>query len=252
MEREKLVSYLDELLKVSEFSDYGPNGLQIEGCQDIQKIAFAVSATVDSIKEACEWGADALIVHHGLFWKFHGPKTITGVFAKRVKPLIQNDISLLGYHLPLDAHMEFGNAVSIANQINLTGLKPFGDFKGSPTGVKGKLKTPLKPTALAKALKGVLGHEIIHSCPNEEDIKTLGIITGGANNDWETALNEELDAFLTGEISEYNWHDAKEAGIHFFAGGHHATERFGVLALKEHLEKKFSLECKFFDSQNPA
>lgn len=247
-----LAKFLNKHLNIYEYQDYGPNGLQIEGKSEISKIAFAVSAQRDSIEKAVAMGADAMVVHHGLFWKFHGVRTVTGSFAKRVKPLIQNDINLFGYHLPLDAHIEDGNAAGIAKALGLKDLRPYGDHKGMPTGVQGKFETPLAPSELKSLLKKVLNHEIIHSEPNDEKISSMGIITGGANSDWRYCVKEGLDAYLTGEMSEHDWHESREEEIHFFAGGHNATERFGVLSLKDLIENKFGVECAFIDSDNPA
>jgi len=251
----ELTKYLNKTLNIYDFNDYGPNGLQIQGCTEVGKIAFAVSATKYSIEKAVELGANALIVHHGLFWKFHGPKTLTGSFYSRVAPLIKNDINLLGYHLPLDAHLEVGNAAAIAKKLELTDIAPFGDHKGMPTGIKGKFKTPLKPLELKEKLKDLLDHDVIHSSPSDEKIKSIGIITGGANSDWRYCINNNLDAYLTGEISEHDWHEASEDGIHFFAGGHNATEQFGVQSLIENLSVKFkekNLELVYIASENPA
>ena len=153
VKRNEILSFLNSELNIREYQDYGPNGLQIEGKEEVSKIAYAVSATRDSVEKAVALGADMLIVHHGLFWKFHGVRTITDAFAKRVKPLIQNDINLLGYHLPLDGNLEFGNAAAVANRIQLKGLEPFGDYKGMPTGVKGNFETPLTVNELQSRLK---------------------------------------------------------------------------------------------------
>lgn len=251
----ELEAYLNNLLNIKQFEDYCPNGLQIEGKSKIEKIAFAVSATKDSIEKAAAFGADALIVHHGLFWKFHGPKTITGPFAKRVIPLIKNEINLFGYHLPLDAHPTLGNAAAIAKKLDLTKLQPFGDYKRSPTGISGEFKENISPHELHQKLTAILGHQILHSDPGSKEIKSIGIITGGANSDWQLCLKDGLDAYLTGEMSEHDWNEASEAGIHFFAGGHHATERLGIGLLKDHLEKTFALPAEnlvFIDSLNPA
>ncbi len=256
MNREEIVSYVNKLLNIKEFSDYGPNGLQIEGIKDVNKIAFAVSATKYSIEKAVEFGADMLIVHHGLFWKFHGVRTITDSFANRVKPLIQNDINLLGYHLPLDAHIEYGNAAALATRLEMSIEDSFGDYKGSPTGVQGKLKTPLTPTELGAKLEKVLEHKVIISTYDEEaKISSIGIITGGANGDWTRAKRAGLDAYITGEISEHDWHEAKESDMHFFAGGHNATEQFGIQDLMKHLYDKFekkNVEFFYIPSNNPA
>ena len=241
-------------MQISQFSDYGPNGLQIEGKSAIKTIAFAVSATKDSIEKAIEKKADALIVHHGLFWKYKGACPIIGQTAKRIIPLIKNDINLFAYHLPLDAHPKYGNAATLAEKIGMTKLESFGEYKKMPLGIKGKLSNPIPAKDLQVHLEKVLNHSIIIASENPERVvNSLGIITGGANNDWTQAVKDNLDAYLTGEISEYNWHDSKEAGIHMFAGGHHATEIFGVQALKEHLKQKYpDLDYHFIDSENPA
>lgn len=254
IQRDDLTDYLNELLNINAFSDYGPNGLQIEGKKRISKIAFAVSATKDSVEKAVEAGADAMIVHHGLFWKFHGPRPLTGAFAKRVKPLVQQDINLYGYHLPLDAHIELGNAAALAKRAGLTGLAPFGDRKGAPLGVWGKFEKTLEPLMLKEKLEKILDHQVIHSCPNKNPIKTVGIITGGANSEWIEAQALSLDAYVTGEISEHDWHEAKEGNVHFFAGGHHATEQFGVQELMRSIQNRFGqeIECFYIDSPNPA
>lgn len=255
IERETLLNDLNTKLNIKDFDDYGPNGLQVEGHKSISKIAFAVSATQYTVSKAVELGADALIVHHGLFWKFHGAKTLTGSFYKRVEPLIKNNINLIGYHLPLDAHIELGNAAAISTQINLQNLQPFGNHKGMPTGVWGEFESARDPSKLKNELKEVLVHDIIHSSPGENLIKTMGIITGGANGDWREAKKLGLDSYLTGEISEHDWHEAQEDGIHFFAGGHNATEQFGVQKLMKYIYDKYpeaKLELFFIPVNNPA
>lgn len=253
VKRDELVEFLNKTLNIELFSDYGPNGLQIEGKEEVKKIAFAVSATRDSVEKAVEQNSDALIVHHGLFWSFHGPRTITDTFARRVKPLIKNDINLVGYHLPLDAHIEYGNAAAIAKKLGMKEFRPFGDRKGSPLGVKALFSEPLSPTELKKRLEEILNHSVIHSSPGEQKITSMGIITGGANSDWISAQKDGLDAYLTGEISEHDWHEAKEGNVHFFAGGHNATEQFGVQLLMELLKEKHpKLECFYIPSENPA
>lgn len=252
----ELTLFLNEYLNCQEYQDYGPNGLQIEGKSDIKKIAFCVSATQESAQKAVEIQADALIVHHGLFWKFHGPKTLTGAFGKRVLPLAKNEINLYGYHLPLDAHLEVGNAATVAQLIDLRELEPFGDHKGMPTGVKGKFSGPLKGSEVQNKLQKALGHPVIHAANDpESEISTMGIITGGASGDWTHSAAQGLDAYLTGEIKEHDYHDSKEAGLHMFAGGHHATEQFGVQHLKEKIAERFAdkeLELVYIPIHNPA
>ncbi len=254
--RNELDNYLNQFFKVNEYEDYCPNGLQIEGKQEIKSIAFAVSATRESINEAVLNKVDALIVHHGLFWKFHGPKTLTGSFYKRVAPLIKENINLFAYHLPLDGHLEIGNAIGLAKKIELLNTSNFGEYKKSNIGIKGELKSAVSAKDFEKNLSHVLNRNVIYSIPTDfpdKMIKTVGIITGGANSSWVEAKKEKLDAYITGEMSEHDFHDSSESNIYMFAGGHHATERFGVLALEEHLKSKYKgLKTYFFDSSNPA
>lgn len=251
--RQELSSYLNELFRIKEYDDYGPNGLQIEGQELISKIAFAVSATADTVQKAVTEKADALIVHHGLFWKFHGPRAITGTFAKRVSPLIRNEINLYGLHLPLDGHPVLGNAASLAKLLGLQDLEDFGLRNGVPTGIKGNFLTPIKASDLALKLEKTLDHKVMHSSPDDnQEIFSMGIITGGANSEWKLAAKEGLDSYLTGEMSEHDWNEAKEGGMHMYAGGHHATEKFGIQSLKDHLRDRFEIETVFFDSENPA
>ena len=253
LSRDSLTDFCNSLLKPEIFDDYCPNGLQIEGKSKIAKIAFSVSATADSIEKAVQEKADALIVHHGLFWKFHGARTITGAFAKRLKPLIENNINLFAYHLPLDGHIDIGNAASLAKLLQMKNLMPFGEGKmrGSFMGVKGELNTNAQ--LLAQMLETTLQHKVLLSTPSlSKTIKTIGIITGGANSQWQLALNDGLDAYITGEMSEHDWHEARESDIVMLAGGHHATEQFGIRALMAKIEAQFKVPCLYIDSENPA
>ena len=250
----ELENYLGKLLSPELFDDYAPNGLQIEGQSAISKIAFAVSATQESIRASVEWGAEALVVHHGLFWKYMGARTITGPWGKRVNLCIKNNLNLFAYHLPLDGHQEFGNAAALANIIGLEEISAFAMYKKQPMGVKGRLLKPANAKELKVQLEKILQHPVVVATSDENQIiRTVGIITGGANNDWIKAQEDNLDAFITGEISEYNWHDAIEAGVHFFAGGHHATEKFGTLSLMNKIKLDYpGVDTRFFDSENQA
>lgn len=255
MKRIELENFLKELLKPELFDDYCPNGLQIEGNEELKKIIFSVSATKESCEYAAQEKAQALIVHHGVFWKFHGTRTLTGPFAKRLFPLIKNDINLLGYHLPLDGHPEIGNAAALAKLIDLTNLSSFGAYKGVTTGIMGEFKNPVNGNDLKKLLEEKLNHAILYSEPNESKslISKIGIITGGANSQWSEAYKRGLDAYITGEMSEHDYHESRESGIHMYAGGHHATEKLGIISLMEVIKKEFpKLDCIFLDSNNPA
>ncbi len=251
--RQQLEDFYRTLLSPDSYSDYGPNGLQIEGNTQLKTVAFAVSATRHSIAEAIDKNADTLVVHHGLFWKFHGARPLTGPFAKRIVPLINHNINLLAYHLPLDGHAEIGNAATLGNLIGCVEQQAFGDYRGSPTGIKGRLSSPCSASSLQLQLEQILNHKVIIASANENRIiNTVGIITGGANSEWHLAQKEGLDAYITGEISEHDWHESQEAGIHMFAGGHNATEQFGIQALMEKTRQQFGLECFFISSKNPA
>lgn len=248
-----LLKYLNNLLTPEKFDDYCPNGLQIEGVREISKIAFAVSATLESIEKALEFSANALIVHHGLFWKFHGARPIVGPSGFRIKKIIKNDLNLFAYHLPLDGHLEIGNAASLAKLADITNLTPFGANKLGHMGVKGQFREATLVADFKKVLQEKLGHSVICSADDSLKIKTIGIITGGADNDWPLAKAMGLDAYLTGEMSEHHWHDSRESQVAMFAGGHHATEKFGIQNLMKKISQDFpKIETHFFDSPNPA
>ncbi len=251
--RNELTAFFDALLEPARYPDYGPNGLQVEGCDTLHRIAFAVSATARSVQQAVAQDAQALVVHHGLFWRFHGPRTLTGPFARRVFPLVRRQINLYGYHLPLDGHAEIGNAASLARRIGLESLAPFGEHQGVTTGIQGTFPAPLTAQALQRRLRQVLDHPVMLASPNPEaPIRSAGIITGGANGEWPQAKAAGLDAYITGEMSEHDWHESQEAGIHMFAGGHHATEQFGVQALMAKVAATFDVECVYLPCDNPA
>ena len=252
VKRNELQEYLDDLLEIAKYKDYGPNGLQVEGNSSIKCLAFAVSATEDSILQAISRKAEGLIVHHGLFWNFHGTRPLTGAFGKRILPLVRSHINLFAYHLPLDAHLDVGNARLIADHLGLKEISSFGDYEGMPTGVKG-ICPSLAVLDLKDRLEKILSHPVILSSFDQKaSVSSIGIITGGAGDDWPLAVDADLDAYITGEIKEHHWHEAQEAGIHLLAGGHHATERFGVQELMRRIEDDFDVECFFIDSPNPV
>lgn len=253
IQRDDLTAFFTTLLEPGRYPDYGPNGLQIEGCEVIDKIAFAVSATAASTRDAVSLDAQALVVHHGLFWRFHGPRPLTGPFARRVFPLVRQQINLYGYHLPLDGHLEVGNAAALARRIGVVELAPFGEYQGVTTGVQGRLNPPVAARELQLNLQQVLDHPVMLASPDHEaPISTVGIITGGANGEWIQARAAGLDAYITGEMSEHDWHESQEAGIHMFAGGHHATEQFGIQELMARVSRTFDVACVYLPCDNPA
>lgn len=251
IDRATLVAYCDELLESSAFQDYCPNGLQVEGSAEVRTLVSGVTASQDLIEAAAGKGADMLLVHHGYFWKGEAAP-LTGIKGKRIKALIRHDISLLAYHLPLDVHAELGNNVQLARLFGwniLGGLEP-----GNPrsVGLHGELPSAMSGAELADKMTAVLDREPLHIAGNDRSIKRIAWCTGGAQGYIDKAIALGADAFVTGEVSEPTVHIARECGIHFYAAGHHATERYGAKALGEHLAERFGLEHHFIDLDNPV
>lgn len=247
----KLVSYTDDLLSVTSFNDYCPNGLQVEGKADIRSIVSGVTASIALLDAAIENQADAILVHHGYFWKGESA-CITGMKRRRLHTLLTNDVSLLAYHLPLDAHAELGNNVQLARVLGFSVDGRFGDDGGLQLGFYGELDSAMSGEELAGHIGQLLGRVPQHIVGQAETIKRVGWCTGAAQSYIESAAAEGLDAFISGEISEQTVHVARECGIHFFAAGHHATERYGIEALSEHLARQFELGHRFVDIDNPV
>ena len=248
--REALVAYLDDYLD-SRGRDYGPNGLQVEGRDEIRKVVTGVSACQELFVRAREAGADAVLVHHGLFWDGM-PRTLTGFQYRRVAELVRGEMSLIAYHLPLDRHPEIGNNAIAGRDIGLVELEPFGDHDGLPVGFKGRFPEPISAAELVERCRRIYQHEPFAFLEGPDPVLTLGIISGGAQQDVYTAIQEGLDAFITGEVSEWVMNVTREAKIHYLAAGHYATERLGIRALGEHLREKFGLEAEFIDVPNPV
>lgn len=246
---QELCVYLNELLQVPAFTDYCKNGLQVEGSQKINKIATAVSANFETIEKAVELKADALIVHHGLFWSGDSYE-ITGVKKKKLALLLKHDISLLGFHLPLDAHQTLGNNWKAAIDMGWTNLEPFGKFNGIPIGVKGLVKK-LSKEAFKEKLEKYYGQKAHVALGGKNEIETAALISGGAYKSIDEAIADRVDCFITGNFDEPVWNKAFEDEINFFALGHTATERIGPKALGEHLREKFKIDCFFIDTNNP-
>lgn len=256
IQRDELLAYLAELLNVDAFADYAPNGLQVEGRREIKKIVGGVTACQALVDAAVEKGADALLVHHGYFWKGESP-CITGMKQRRLKALLAADINLLGYHLPLDAHPELGNNAQLAKLLGLQvegsfGGGSYGKNSGPDIGQYGQLGQPQSAEGFAKLLANKLGREPLHIAGAGKEIRTIAWCTGGAQSYIEQAAELSVDAFLTGEISEQTVHIARELGIHFFSAGHHATERGGVQALGSQLATEFDVTFEFVDIDNPV
>jgi dinuclear metal center YbgI/SA1388 family protein len=248
--RDALVSHLDEYLD-SRGRDYGPNGLQVEGREEIRKVVTGVSACRELFVRAREAGADAVLVHHGLFWEGM-PRTLTGFQYRRVAELIQGEMSLIAYHLPLDRHAEVGNNALAGRRFELAGLEPFGLHEGLPIGFKGRFPSPIPAAELVERCRQVYSQEPLAFLSGPDPVRSLGIISGGAQRELYDAIADGLDAYITGEVSEWVMNVARETETHYLAAGHYATERLGVRALGEHLAERFGIEAEFIDVPNPV
>lgn len=247
----QLVSYTDTVLAVEKFRDYCPNGLQVEGRSEVRKIVAGVTACQALIDAAIEAQADLILVHHGYFWKGEA-QPLVGIKGNRIRALMQSDVSLLAYHLPLDAHPEWGNNVQLAKVLGFSvdgGLEP-----GNPLSVGnvGTLAATVSAEHFALRVGEVLGREPQLISGGERLVKKVAWCTGSAERMIEQADQLGADMFISGEISEPVVHYAREAGIHYLGAGHHATERYGVQALGEHLAAQFDLEYQFIDIDNPV
>lgn len=251
MNRDLLLSYLDQLLDASRGRDYGPNGLQVEGKEEIRKIVTGVSACQELFVRAREAGADAVLVHHGIFWEGM-PRVLTGFQYRRVAELVRGEMNLFAYHLPLDRHPELGNNALAGRDFGLVDLEPFGFHEGLPTGFQGKFPDPIALAELVARCRQVYAQEPLAFLSGPDPVRSLGIISGGAQREVYQAIDASLDAYITGEVSEWVMNVAKEARVHYLAAGHYATERVGIRALGEHLQEKFGVDVEFIDVPNPV
>jgi dinuclear metal center YbgI/SA1388 family protein len=248
MKLEELTRYLDELLQPTKFRDYSPNGLQVEGCSDVFHIVAGVTASQKLLDIAVDRGAQAILVHHGYFWKGEDGR-VTGMRRKRLATLLNNDISLIAYHLPLDAHPQLGNNAQLAA---LCGWQPEGCFGDQDIAWQGRLVQPASLAETAQRLAGVLSRQPLMIGDPEKRVTRLAWCSGGAQSYFEQAIALGVDLYVSGEISEQTVHLAEESGVAYLAAGHHATERYGVKALAAHLAGQFGLNCEFVDLDNPV
>lgn len=247
-----LVDYLDRYLEADRFSDYCPNGLQVEGRDRVERLATGVTASQALLDAAIEWGADAVLVHHGYFWRGEAPQ-VTGMKRRRLAALLGNDVSLIAYHLPLDAHPVLGNNARLGE---LMGIPAHSHEPLQPgTADVGSIATlPASRVAgeIAAELEALSQRAPLHIGDPGATVQRVAWCTGAAQGYIEAAVAAGADLFVTGEASEQTVHVAREEGIHFIAAGHHATERYGVQALGEHLAAEFGLEHRFIDIDNPV
>jgi dinuclear metal center YbgI/SA1388 family protein len=249
-QRDEIIAYLDELLEVEAFADDGPNGLQVPGAAEVSRVVTGVSAQRELFERAAAAGAELVLSHHGLFWDFH-TRAIGPAMKQRLRVLFDADISLAGYHLPLDAHPEVGNNALICAALGLERAEPFAQHKGRSIGFVGRSADGIAFAELRARCAAAFEQEpFVWDC-GPELVHSVAIISGGATGDFVNAITAGVDAFLTGEAAEHVMADARENGVHYIAGGHYATERFGIRRLGELVAERFGVEHQFVEIPNP-
>jgi dinuclear metal center YbgI/SA1388 family protein len=248
MKRDALVNYLDELLEPGKFHDYCPNGLQVEGRDEVRRIVAGVTASQALLDAAVTRGADAVLVHHGYFWKGEDGR-VTGIRKQRLGALLRHDINLFAYHLPLDAHPELGNNAQLAALLD---WQPEARFGEQDIAWLGRAAATETLASLAARVECQLGRRPLVIGDADRPIRRIAWCSGGAQGYFEQAIALGVDAYLSGEISEPTVHLARESGVAYLAAGHHATERGGVRALAAHLAGRWGLDCEFVDVDNPV
>ncbi len=251
IDRDSLVAYTDELLQARAMRDWSPNGLQVEGRHEVRRLITGVTACQALLDEAAAAAADLLLVHHGWFWKGEPPQ-LTGMRYQRARTVLDAGFSLVAYHLPLDVHPEYGNNAELGRRLEITtqGREEAGGIPGLLW--HGHLPAPVTAPELAQRLGAALGSQPLHVGPDAGPIERVAWCTGAGHDFLDQARALGVDAFISGEVAERTTHLAREQGIHYFAAGHHATERDGVQALGRHLAARFDLEHRFIDIPNPV
>ena len=246
MQRNELVAYLDEYLRIKSIDDISDNGLQVEGIDEVRRLAFAVDAGRAAFEATCAAGAQMLVVHHGLSWG--KPVPVTGIHRRRLALLLEANISLYAVHLPLDLHDEVGNNATLARWLKLQDVSNFGDFGGQPAGVTGRLPAVSSLGAFEEQVERVLGEPVVQVWPfGEEAVQQVAVASGRAASLVDLAAKAGADVYLTGEMDHSAYHEAQELGLNVVFAGHYATETAGLKALAEHLASRYELECVFLD-----
>lgn len=247
-----IVEYLDDLLTPARFDDYGPNGLQVPGAEQVETVATGVTAHLELFERAHAENAQLILVHHGLFWG-SGPGPIDRPLARRLRTLFDADISLLAYHLPLDAHPEVGNNALLARDLGAVRPTQFAPHRGEPIGCLAEFPGEGLPIAdLLRRVRDVTSREPLAFDAGPATVRRIGVVTGGAVDHFQDAIDAGADAFITGEPAERVMAQAREAGVHFIAAGHYATETFGVRRLGELLAERMGVRHVFIDVPNPV
>lgn len=250
--RDEIIDFCDTLLAIDSFTDYGPNGLQVPGAAEVTKVASGVSAHRELLQRAVDAGAQLVIAHHGLFWDFH-PRALSPAMAERLRIALTHELSVAGYHLPLDAHREIGNNVLVARALGFEPAdEPFGVVKGAPIGCVGTHAEGVPADELARRIRETTEREPLHFAFGSERVHRIGVVTGAGSSEIHAAIELGLDALVTGEPAEHVMADAREGGIHFFGAGHYATETFGIKRLGELIAERFGVEHEFIEVPNPV
>lgn len=251
VERDEILAWCDQQLAAGEFNDYGPNGVQVPGLRGVGKIVTGVSAHLGLIERAIAAGAEMLLVHHGLFWEFL-PRALSEQMAERLRVALGAELTIAGYHLPLDAHPEIGNNALLCENLGLDSGARFAEARGRPIGVIGTASEPLVVAELTARIGTLLDREPLLLGAGPEQVSTVGVVSGAGASYIHEAVALGLDALLTGEPAEHVTADAREGGVHFYAAGHHATERLGIRRLGELAAERFGIEHEFIDVPNPV
>jgi dinuclear metal center YbgI/SA1388 family protein len=249
--RDEIIEYCDRLLAARDFVDYGPNGLQIPGAHEVRSLVTGVSAGLELIERTIDSGAELLLVHHGLFWEFH-PRSLSEQMAARLRAVLAADLNLAAYHLPLDAHPELGNNALLCERLGFRPDGRFADAKGHEIGVIGVAGEPIEAEELTIRIRRLLDREPLLQGDGPPRLSRIGIVSGAGGSYVGEAAALGLDALITGEPAEHVMADAREAGLHFYAAGHYATETLGIRRLGEQVADHFGLEHSFIDVPNPV
>lgn len=251
MDRDRLVDFLDRLLAAGSIPDYGPQGVQVEGKSEVRKVAVGVTASAELFRRAIAAGADLILVHHGVLGG-SGIPVVRGSFKERLEVLLKHEVTLLCYHLVLDAHEDHGNNALLARALGLVQIEPFGDYRGVKIGRKGRFASPVPRASLGATIARVTGGEPLVFPFGPDPVRTIGIVSGGAPDEFRQAAAEGLDAYLTGEAREHVQELTREERITFVAAGHYRTETFGVRSLGELITREFAIPAEFVDVPNPV
>ncbi|WP_299071495.1 Nif3-like dinuclear metal center hexameric protein [uncultured Paraglaciecola sp.] len=246
-----LLQLLNTLLRPDKVKDFCPNGLQVEGKNTVAKLVTGVTASQALIDHAVAINADAILVHHGYFWKGESA-CITGMKKRRIQSLLHHDINLYAYHLPLDIHPLLGNNAQLARLFGIVDISPLEENNPQSVVMQGRFDGGISPSKLTQLISTELSRDPLYEAGENHTIETVAWCTGGGQSYIELAAEKGIDAYITGEVSEQTIHTAREMGIHFYAAGHHATERYGVKALGEYIQTEFGVETVFVDIDNPA